>query len=204
AVAQRRRQESGACGRADEREPRQVERQRARGRALPDDDVEAEVLERRVEDLLDRAVEPVDLVDEQDVALLDARQDGGHVALPLERRAGDGADADAERLADDVGEARLAEARRPREQDVVERLAALLRRRERDLELLLDPLLADEVVEPPRPERPLDLVLARVLEDRREKTEVAHAALRRARRTRSSAGRSGSTAARARSASTTE
>ena len=41
--------------------------------ALADDDVEPEVLERRVEDLLDRAVEPVDLVDEEDVALARAR-----------------------------------------------------------------------------------------------------------------------------------
>ena len=54
AVAQRRRQQAGARGRADERERRQVERQRARRRPLADDDVEPEVLERRVEDLLDR------------------------------------------------------------------------------------------------------------------------------------------------------
>ena len=73
AVAQRRRQQAGARRRADERERRQVERQRARGGALADDDVEPEVLERRVEDLLDGAVEPVDLVDEEHVARLEAR-----------------------------------------------------------------------------------------------------------------------------------
>ena len=55
-----------------ERERRQVERQRSRRRPLADDDVEPEVLERRVEDLLDRAVQPVDLVDEEDVVLLEA------------------------------------------------------------------------------------------------------------------------------------
>ena len=54
AVAQRRRQQARARRRADERERRQVERQRPRRRPLPDDDVEPEVLERRVEDLLDR------------------------------------------------------------------------------------------------------------------------------------------------------
>ena len=73
AVAERRRQQARARRRADERERRQVERQRARGRALADDDVEPEVLERRVEDLLDRAVQAVDLVDEEDVALLERR-----------------------------------------------------------------------------------------------------------------------------------
>ena len=51
---------------------------------------------------------------------------------PLERGPCDRADADAELLADDVREARLAEARRPDEQHVVERLAARLRRGERD------------------------------------------------------------------------
>ena len=39
----------------------------------PNDDVEPEVLERRIEDLLGGPVEPVDLVDEQHVARLDAR-----------------------------------------------------------------------------------------------------------------------------------
>ena len=72
-VAQRRRQQAGARGRADERERRQVERERPRRGPLADDDVEPEVLERRVEDLLDRAAEPVDLVDEEDVALARAR-----------------------------------------------------------------------------------------------------------------------------------
>ena len=122
AVAERRRQQARARRRADEREGRQVERERARRRALADDDVDAEVLERRVEHLLGGAVEAVDLVDEEDVALLERGQDRRHV-LPLERRAGDGAEADAELLADDVGEARLAEAGRAGEQDVVERLA---------------------------------------------------------------------------------
>ena len=56
-----------------------------RGRALADDDVEEEVLHRRIEHLLDLVVEAVDLVDEEDVALLEVREDGGEVA-----RAGDG------------------------------------------------------------------------------------------------------------------
>src|SRR5205085_7204544 len=48
-VAQRRREQAGARRRADERERRQVERQCARGRALTYHDVDAEVLERRIE-----------------------------------------------------------------------------------------------------------------------------------------------------------
>ena len=69
-------------------------RQRPRGRALPDHDVEAEVLERRIEDLLDRAVQPVDLIHEQHVPRLEPREDRGQVALALERWARHRADAD--------------------------------------------------------------------------------------------------------------
>ena len=123
AVSERRRQEAGSGGRADERERRQIERQRAGARTLADDDVEPEVLERRVQDLLDRPVHAVDLVDEEDVAGLQAGEDRGHVSLALERRAGDRADADAELLADDRREGRLAEAGRADEQDVVERVS---------------------------------------------------------------------------------
>ena len=160
AVAERRREEPGARRRADERERRQIERQRARTRALADDDVEPEVLERRVQDLLDGAVHAMDLVDEEDVLLVEPGEDRRHVALPLERRAGDRAQPDVELLADDRRERRLAEARRPDEENVVERLAARLRRLQRDVELLLDPLLADEVVESPRTQRLLDLFVA--------------------------------------------
>jgi hypothetical protein len=92
----------------------------------------------------------VDLVDEEDVLGVEPGQDGRHVALPLERRARDRAEADVELLADDLRERRLPEPWRPDEQDMVERLAATLRGRERDLELLLRAFLADELVEPPR------------------------------------------------------
>ena len=200
AVAERRRQQARACGRADEREGRQVERERAGRRALAHDDVDAKVLEGRVEHLLGGAGKPVDLVDEEDVALLQRGQDRGHV-LPLDGRARDGANADAELLADHIGEAGLAEAGRAGEQDVIERLAAGASRRQRDRELLLDPLLTDEVVEPLRPERAVELLLVDLQVGGEE---LGHAAFRRATRTRSSAGSSGSTSARARSASTSE
>src|SRR6185436_13163984 len=153
---------------------RKVECQRPRRGPLADDDVEPEVLERRVEDLLDRAVQAVDLVHEQDVAL----------------------------LAHDERKARLAEPRRADEQHVVECLAARLRRVERDRELLLDPRLADEIVELARPKRPVELVLLRA-HRRCQELGRAHAARLSAARTCSSIGSSWSTSASARSASTT-
>src|SRR5262249_12021068 len=199
AIAERRRQKPRARGRADERERRQVERQRARGRSLADDDVEPEVLERRVEDLLDCAVEAVDLVDEEDVARLERRQDRGDVALPLERGPGDLADADAELAPHDLCERRLAEARRPGEQQVVECVAPPPRCVERDRELLLDALLADEVVERRRPQRALELLGA--LLEHGGQQPAAHAAFLSASRTCSSTGSAASTPASALSAS---
>ena len=54
----------------------------------------------------------MDLVHEQDVALLERREDGGEISLAVERRAGDGPEADPKLRADHMGEARLAETRR--------------------------------------------------------------------------------------------
>src|SRR5204863_9327226 len=124
---------------------------------LADDDVEAEVLERGIEDLLDRAVKAVDLIDEQDVVALEAREDRCHVALPLESRAGDAADPDSQLFAHDVRERRLAKSRRTDEQNVVERLVARLRRLQRDRQLSFQTLLSDELVESPRPQGLLEL-----------------------------------------------
>src|SRR6266516_6984404 len=151
-VAKRGRQQPRSSGRADQREGRQVEGQRSRRRALADDDVEPVVLEGRIEDLFDRAREPVDLVDEQDVPLLEPGQDRRYVALALQRRARDGTQPHTELFTDDVSEARLAEARRADQQEMVERLLAPASGFERDRELLLDALLADELVQIARPQ----------------------------------------------------
>ena len=104
---------------------------------------------------------------------------------------------------------------RPGEQHVVERLAAPLGGVEGDAELLLDPLLADEVVEPARAQRALELLvlgvqhgvetlsltrnrLAPASGDKRARQPA-----RSAWRTRSAGGSSGSTSARRCSASST-
>ena len=94
------------------------------------------------------AVHPVDLVDEEHV-VRSSSASGSRRCRPSARAPGRrpaGCQTPSS-LADDVREARLAEARRADEQDVVERLAARLRGRERDRELLLDALLPDEVGE---------------------------------------------------------
>ena len=88
AVAQRRGQQAGAGGRADQGERRQVDPHRARRRPLADHQVELELLQRRIEDLLDRGRQAVDLVDEQDVARLQVGQQRGEVAGARDHRPG--------------------------------------------------------------------------------------------------------------------
>ena len=100
-----------------------------------DHDVDLEVLERRIEDLLDDRRQPMDLVDEQHVARLEVGEQRREVAGALEHRARRLAQVDAELVRDDVRQRRLAEARRAEQQHVVERFAALPRRLDEDREL---------------------------------------------------------------------
>ena len=69
AIAQRAGDGAGAGGGADEGEAGQIEPDRSGGRTLAQHDVDLEVLHGGVEDLLDDARQPVDLVDEEHVAL---------------------------------------------------------------------------------------------------------------------------------------
>ena len=57
-----------AGGRADQGELRQLQAQTARLRSLVDDDVEPVILHRGIEIFLDRRLEPMDFVDEKDIA----------------------------------------------------------------------------------------------------------------------------------------
>ena len=125
----------------------QVEADRAGRRALADHDVELEVLHRRVEHLLDRTREAVDLVDEEHVAVVEVGEDGGEVAGPLERGTAGDAQADAHLGGDDARQRGLAQPGRPGEQQVVGGLAPAAGGGEDDLEVLLEPRLADELVE---------------------------------------------------------
>src|SRR5262249_27060488 len=141
----------------------------ARGRPLPDHEVELEVLHRRIEDLLDDVVETVDLVDEEDLPALEVREDRREIARPLEDGPGRGPDPDRELVRDDVRERRLPEPGGTVEENVVEHVAPRTRRGDLHPQVLADRLLPDVVVERARPERRLDedLVVHRLRDDRR-------------------------------------
>ena len=155
ALPERRRQQAGARGGADQREAGKIDAHRARRRPLADDQVELVVLERRIEDFLDRRVEPVDLVDEQHVAVFEIGEQRGEVAGLGDHRAGGRAEIHAELARHDLRERRLAETGRSCEQHMVERLAPRPRRLDEHLEIGADLGLADELGERLRPERGL-------------------------------------------------
>ena len=110
----------------------------------------------------------MDLVDEQDVALVERGQDRGEVAGALDGRAGRVPDVDPELARDDRRERRLAEAGRAVEEDVVGRLSPALGGLEQHREVGLDLALADVLVEGPRSKGALDDEVRLVLEVRRE------------------------------------
>ena len=147
-------------------------RRRARAGAAADHHVDGEVLHGRVEDLLDRVVEPVDLIDEEDVALIDVGEDGREVSWPLDGGAAGGVDVHAQLARDDVGQRGLAQAGRTVEQDVVRRFLAHVGRGQQDGQVVLDLRLADVLVELTRSQRRLDRVLVERLYLRREQSGV--------------------------------
>ena len=162
AVAQRGRQQPGAGRRPDQGERRQRQGHGAGAGALAEHHRQLVVLHRRVEGLLDRAAEPVDLVDEEDAPRLERGQERGDVGLALERRPR-GLDQRHPHLGgDDVGERGLAEAGRPGEEDVVERLVAAARGLDEDRQLIGDLRLIDEVRERRRPQRAVELLVGDV------------------------------------------
>ena len=156
AVAQRRGQEPGTRGRADQREALEIQLDGAGGWSLADHQIDLIILHRRVEDFLYDVIQPVNLVDEQDVALLEIRQQRRQVARPLHHRTGRGLDVDSHLARDDVSERGLAQARRPVEQEMVQDILPSPSGGDRHFEILLDLVLTHVLFEGPGPE--IDLV----------------------------------------------
>ena len=114
----------------------------------------------------------MDLVDEEDLARAEIRDDADEIARLLDRRPGGRAHGDAHLVADHVGERRLAEAGRAVQQHVIERLAPLPCGRDRHVEVLADAILPDVLVEAPRAQP--RLVLRVVVDARRGDEAVVH------------------------------
>ena len=161
AVAQRIGQQAGTRGRADQREARQIDLDRARCGARPDDEIELEVLHGRIEDLLDRRVEPMDLIDEQHIAILQIGEERRQIARLGDDRTRGRAEVDAELARHDLRQRGLAEPGRPDEQHMVESFLPGAGGLDEDLEIGARLLLADELGQLLRSQRCLgDILLA--------------------------------------------
>jgi hypothetical protein len=125
-------------------ERRMIERDRGRAWPLADHDVDPEVLHREVEHLLGRPRHPVQLVDEQHVAVVQPGQDRGEVAGVGDRGAAGQAHRGRHLGGDDHRQRGLAEAGRAVEQHMVERLAAGAGGLNEHRQVLARGLLADE------------------------------------------------------------
>ena len=150
AVAQRIGQQASASCRADQREWRQIDLHRTRRGTFADDEIELEILHRRIEDFLDRRIEPVNLVDEQHVARLEIGEQCRKVAGLRDHRPGCGAEVHAQFARDDLRQRGLAEARRADEQHVIERFLARARRLDEHRQISARLFLANEFRQPLR------------------------------------------------------
>ena len=125
AIAQRRGQQTRPRRRADQREARQVDLERARRRSLPDHEVELEVLHRGIEDLFDGGVQAVDLVDEEHVTGFEVRDNRRQIAGPLDDWTRSGAQGRPHLVGDHMRERGLPETGGSVEQRMIQTLAAL-------------------------------------------------------------------------------
>ena len=87
----------------------------------------------------------MNLIEKENFACFERREDGRQVALALEQRAGTGLDVDAQLVGDDLRQRSLAQSRRAVEQHVIERFAAAARGLDGDLDVFFHALLADEI-----------------------------------------------------------
>ncbi len=128
-----------------------------------------EVFHRRIEDLLDRWLQAMNLVDEEHLAGLEVRQDSHQISRFLNHRPRRRTHSHAELVGNHICERRLAEAWRAIEQDVVECFAPLPRGRDGNLQVFAHAVLADVVIQLARPQTSFVL---RVFLDARRCDEV--------------------------------
>ena len=98
----------------------------------------------------------MDLVDEQHVVWFEVGEQRRQIAGLLQHRAGSGLDIDPHLVGHDVGQRGLAKPRRAEDQQVIERLATLARRRDEDLHLLADGILTGVIGQQLGPDGPID------------------------------------------------
>ena len=169
-------QQAAACGGAYEREGRQLDLDRTRRRAFVEYDVYFVILHGRVEVLLDDRTEPVDFVDEEHVARIEAREQSRQIARLVQHGTRRDAQLRVHLVGDDVGEGRFSQSRRAVQQYVVERVAAHERRLDEDAEIIDDFILPGEGFQLLRADLVFEFEIALGVAYDRHDAKIAHAA----------------------------
>jgi hypothetical protein len=95
---------------------------------LIDDDVEPVIFHRRVKIFLNRRLEPMDFIDEKDIAFFQAGEKPSELAGSFNHRSAGIFDIHAHRVRNDVSERGLAQTGRTAQQNVLEHIAPFFRR----------------------------------------------------------------------------
>ena len=111
------------------------------------------ILHRRVEIFFDGGLEPVNLIDKENISALQSRQDTGEISGPFDHRTAGGLDIDFHRIGKDVGDGRLSQSGWAAQQDMFEHVAALFRGLDHQFQPLADARLSLELAEKRRTQR---------------------------------------------------
>ena len=143
AVAQRRGQRTGPGGGANQGKRRQVDFNRARRRPFANHDIQLVVFHCRIEHLFHHRREAMDLIDKQHIVWFEVGEHRGEIARFLQHRAGGGTQIHPHFIGDDIGQGGFPQPWRAKNQQVIEGVAAQLRRLDKDLHLRTHLRLAD-------------------------------------------------------------
>src|SRR5262249_18462968 len=128
-----------------EREFRKLDLDGAGRRPLPDDEIELKIFHRWIKHLLHRGAQPMDLIDEEYVALFQIGEKRRKITGFCNNRPRGRTEPDAELARHDLRQRGLAEPGRTHKQNVIERLAAFFRGLDEDAEIGARLLLPDEL-----------------------------------------------------------
>ena len=152
---QRGTEQATARGGSDEREARKAQANTAGVGPLVDDDVEFEVLHRRIKVLLDGLLKTMNLINEEHIPFGKIGEQTRQVSGFFNGRTAGGTQGSSHGAGQDVGNGGLSKTGRSAQEDMIQRLFAAQRRLDGDLQALLDLGLAGEIGKSSRPQRHL-------------------------------------------------
>ena len=125
----------------------QRERMNAGAGTLTDDEVDAKIFHRRIENFFDGGLQTMNFVEEENLFSVERSENSGEVAFTFEQRAGACFDRDVQFVGDNLRKSGFAQARRAVEQNVIERFAAATRGFDSDGDVFFHALLPDVFIQ---------------------------------------------------------